>query len=93
MQSTFLFGAAIAAAVLAFASLLRAVRGPTIYDRIIAVNVIATKTIIMILLLAFALNATYFIDVALVYSMCGFVGTIAILKGIRAGNLGRNSRP
>lgn len=93
MRTTLFFSFALIAALLAFASLFRALRGPTIYDRIVAVNVIATKTIIMILLLAFALDAPYFIDVALVYAMCGFVGTVAILKGIRAGHLGRNSKP
>lgn len=92
MQTTAFFVAAIVAATLAFASLYRAVKGPTIYDRIVAVNVISTKTIVMIMLLAFALNATFFLDVALVYAMCGFVGTVAIVKGIRAGNLGRGPR-
>jgi len=91
MSSLPLFIAAITAATLAFASLYRAVKGPTVYDRIIAVNVISTKTICMILLLAFALDAPFFIDVALVYAMCGLVGTIAIVKGVRAGNLGRNA--
>lgn len=56
----------------------RAVKGPTLADRVIAVNVISTKTIILILLVSFILNESYFIDVALVYAMISFVATLVI---------------
>lgn len=92
MEPIFMGGALIAM-LFAFLSLYRAVKGPTFYDRIVAVNAISTKAIVMILLLAYALNSRFFMDVALVYAMCGFVGTVAIIKGQRAGALGKKVQP
>lgn len=58
--------------------MVRAIKGPLAADRLIAVNVIGTKTIILISLISFVLKETYFIDVALVYAMISFIGSIGI---------------
>lgn len=93
MPVTFLYAAGTIVALLALMALFQAVRSKTIYDRIVSVNVISTAVITMIVILAFALNSSYFLDVALVYAMTGFVGTVAVIKAIRAGNLGGNAKP
>ncbi|MBE6064396.1 cation:proton antiporter [Coprococcus sp. MSK.21.13] len=68
----------------------RAVKGPSAADRLVAVNVISTKTIILILLVSFILNESYFIDVALVYAMISFVATLVIANFIH--KLGGSSK-
>lgn len=93
MPTSLLIIAASLAALLLFPALYSAVRGPSIYDRIVAINVISTISIIVISLLSFAFDATSFLDVALVYAMCGFIGTTAIIKAIRSGSLGGNTKP
>lgn len=64
----------------AFLILLRALRGPTLYDRILAVNTVGTKTVIILCLLGFLQGRSGFLDIAMLYALINFVGTIAILK-------------
>lgn len=56
----------------------RAVEGPTPEDRLIAVNVIGTKTAVLIAITSFILKETYFLDVALVYALISFLASLAI---------------
>ncbi|MBU3189285.1 cation:proton antiporter [Clostridium bowmanii] len=65
-----------------FICMFRAVKGPTAADRLIAVNVIGTKTIVLILIVSFLLNETYFVDVAIVYALISFLSSILISKFI-----------
>ncbi|NLY51809.1 MAG: hypothetical protein GX063_02750 [Firmicutes bacterium] len=59
--------------------------GPTVLDRVITVNAISSMVTVMILLLAF-LRADYgFIDVAIVFALCGFVGVIWTLRMLTPG--------
>ncbi|NLA57787.1 MAG: hypothetical protein GX855_02640 [Firmicutes bacterium] len=59
--------------------------GPTVLERVITVNAIGSMVTVMILLLAF-LRADYgFIDVAVVFALCGFVGTIWTLRMLAPG--------
>lgn len=66
----------------------RALLGPTVYDRILAVNSFGTKTVLIIAVLGFMTNRPDFLDIALVYALINFIGTIAVLKFIRYGDLG-----
>lgn len=59
-------------------SMIRAVKGPTHADRLVAVNVIGTKTIVLISFASFWLKETYFIDVVLVYAMISFIGSVGL---------------
>ncbi len=68
--------------------LLRAILGPTLYDRILAVNAIGTKTVIFVALLGFIVKRPDFLDIALLYALINFVVTIAILKFKQLGRLG-----
>jgi multicomponent Na+:H+ antiporter subunit F len=61
-------------------ALARALLGPTVFDRILAVNTIATKTTLLIALLGFLTGRPDFLDIALVYALISFIGSIAILK-------------
>lgn len=66
---------------LVFLCLYRAVFGPGIVNRIIAVNVIGTKTISILLFMGFIYNRIeLFIDISIVYALINFIGTIAFSK-------------
>ncbi|MBK5240506.1 monovalent cation/H+ antiporter complex subunit F [Clostridium sp.] len=65
-----------------FICMFRAIKGPTAADRLIAVNVIGTKTIVLILIVSFLLHETYFVDVAIVYALISFLSSIVIAKVI-----------
>ena len=60
--------------------LLRAFRGPTLYDRVLAANMIGTLTVLMVAVLGFMTGRPKFLDIALVYVLISFVSTIAVLK-------------
>ena len=67
--------------VLAFLCLYRAVFGPGIINRMIAVNVIGTKTIAIILFMGFIFKRIdFFIDISLVYALINFIGTLTFTK-------------
>ena len=68
--------------------LLRAWLGPSLYDRILAINTFGTATVLVIAVLGFYMQRPDFMDIALVYSLINFIGTVAILKLSRFGNLG-----
>ena len=63
--------------------LLRAFIGPTLYDRVLAVNSFGTKTVLALGLLGFVMDRPDFLDIAITYALINFVSTIAILKFFR----------
>jgi multicomponent Na+:H+ antiporter subunit F len=63
--------------------LIRALVGPTLYDRVLAVNSFGTKTVLVLALLGFLMGRPEFLDIAILYALINFVGTIAILKFFR----------
>ncbi len=74
---------------MAFA-LIRAIKGPTVYDRILASNAFGTKTVLMIAVLGFVVgDPELYIDIAIMYVLIGFIGTVAVLKISEFGNLGQ----
>ncbi len=84
-----MFIAATAAILVAMAlALTRALLGPTVYDRVLAVNSIGTKTVLLIALLGFLTGRPDFLDISLVYALINFIGTIAVLKFLKFGDLG-----
>ena len=76
----FLLVAAAGFAVLAVGMLYRAVVGPTMQDRVLAVNVLGTNTVVILAILAAALGEPTFLDIALVYALLNFLMAIAISK-------------
>lgn len=71
--------------------LFRAVQGPTVYDRILAVNTFGTFSVILIALYGFLDGRPEFLDIAMVYALINFVATIAVTKFIKFSRLGRTS--
>ncbi len=69
-------------------ALARAILGPTIYDRILSVNSFGTKTVLLIAVYGFLTGRPDFADIALVYALINFIGTIAVLKFFEYGDLG-----
>ncbi len=69
-------------------ALTRAVLGPTVYDRILAVNMMGTKTVLLIAVVGFLTGRPDFLDIALLYALMNFIGTIAVLKFFGYGDLG-----
>lgn len=67
-------------AVLSILCLIRCIRGPRISDRVLAVNMIGTLTIVMVAVLVLALGEGYLADVALVYAMISFLAVIVLSK-------------
>lgn len=66
-------------------ALARALAGPTTYDRIAAVNMFGTKTVLLIAVLAFSSGRTDLLDIALVYALINFIGVVAALKLVTQG--------
>ena len=83
----FLATAGVIAAGMALA-LIRAVTGPTIYDRILAINAQGTKTVLLIAVIGFLTGRPDFLDLALVYALINFIGTLAALKFLKYERLG-----
>ena len=69
--------------------MIRAINGPTAYDRILAANSFGTKTVVMIALLSESANDTMYIDVALVYALINYIATIGIMKYFKYRSLGK----
>lgn len=68
-------------------ALVRALRGPSVYDRIVAVNVFGTKTVLLVALITYLSGHADLIDVALVYALVNFVAIVTVLKLVRERNL------
>lgn len=75
-----LTAAIIALLITMVLALVRAFLGPTEYDRMLAANSLGTKTVLLIALGGHALSWNSFLDVALLYAMVNFVGTIAVMR-------------
>ena len=80
--------ALIAIMIVMVTVLLRAWLGPSLYDRILAINTFGTATVLAIAILGFYMGRPAFMDIAIVYSLINFIGTIAVLKLYRFDSLG-----
>ena len=78
--------AALAILVTMGLALTRALLGPTVYDRILAVNMFGTKTVLLIAVFAFLSDRTDILDIALLYVLINFISVIAVLKLVEQGN-------
>ena len=64
-------------------ALARAVIGPTVYDRVLAVNMFGTKTVLLVSVIAFLFGRPDFLDLALAYALINFIGVLAVLEFFR----------
>ncbi|MEE3370756.1 MAG: monovalent cation/H+ antiporter complex subunit F [Planctomycetota bacterium] len=69
-----------------FLALLRAGWGPTVFDRILALNMLGTKTVLFILVVGFLTQRPEFIDLSLLYALMNFIGMVAVLRFSKYGN-------
>lgn len=75
--------------LLTFVGLYRAIVGPTAEDRIVAINMISTKVTAIIAMIALVTAQAFYVDVALVYALLGFITTIGLAKLLLKGKLGK----
>jgi multicomponent Na+:H+ antiporter subunit F len=72
--------ATLAILVAMILAIIRAVMGPSLYDRILAVNMFGTKTVLLISLLGFVMGRPEFLDIAMVYALINFISVIGVLR-------------
>ena len=70
-------------------ALIRAMLGPTVFDRVLALNMFGTKTVLLICVVGFITKRTDFLDLALLYSLMNFIGMVALLRFTEFGSFGR----
>jgi multicomponent Na+:H+ antiporter subunit F len=80
--------AALSLLVVMAVVLARAIAGPTVYDRILAVNSFGTLTVLLISVHGFLSGRPDFLDIALLYALINFIATIAVTKFIAFSTLG-----
>ena len=68
--------------------LIRLFLGPTLYDRVLALNAFGTLAVLMISVVGFLFGRPDFLDIALLYALLNFIGTVAILKFFRYKEIG-----
>ena len=86
-MDTFFWGIAIFLLVNAFACLYRAYDGPTVVDRILAINIVVTKTLVVLVLLATVFGRGMLLDVALIYGLLNFVLTVVATRYLETERL------
>ena len=84
-----MFAAAALALLMTLAlALARAALGPTVFDRLQAANTIGTVAMLLLAVLGFLGGRPEFLDLAIVYGLLNVIGTFAVLKFFRKGDLG-----
>ncbi|MBT9133823.1 MAG: Na(+)/H(+) antiporter subunit F [Firmicutes bacterium] len=88
MERTALLVTCLGLMLLTFASLYRAIVGPTPADRVVAINVIGTKTVVVLMLIGYIFQEVpYYLDVAMVYALISFLLTIGVARYIERGTI------
>ncbi len=87
MINTVLYSVVVGLILASLVAIVRAFSGPSVLDRIVAMNVITTNVVIIILLFAYIETSFYYIDVAFVFVLGAFIGTLCILKLLREGHI------
>jgi multicomponent Na+:H+ antiporter subunit F len=83
-----IFSAAAAAILVALAlAILRALKGPTVFDRVLAGNTVGSLAILLLAIFGFLTGRPDFLDVGLIYGLLNLIGTLAVLKFFRHGDL------
>ena len=73
-------------------ALARALAGPTVYDRILAVNHIGTQTVLLIAVFGYITGRPDFLDISLLYALINFIATIAVLRYVKRGRSNANKQ-
>ena len=83
------FAVALALVVTMALALARALLGPTVYDRVLSVNMFGTKTVLLLSVIALLYGRPDFLDLALAYALINFIGVLAVLEFFRSRALRR----
>ena len=83
--------AAIAILAAMTLTVVRALRGPSAFDRVLAANSMGTLAILLLAVVGFLTGRPEWLDIGITYGLLNLIGTLAILKFIRCGDLGRSS--
>jgi multicomponent Na+:H+ antiporter subunit F len=86
MMAAIVFAGVLVTMALALA---RAWFGPTVFDRILGLNMFGTKTVLLISVACFFMGRPDFLDLAMLYALMNFIGVIAVLRFARHRNFGR----
>lgn len=78
-----LSAAIFAIAVTMMLALIRALLGPSVYDRVLAMNMFGTKTVLLVSVVAFVSGRPDYLDLALAYALINFIGVLAVLEFFR----------
>ncbi len=82
-----LAAATLAVLVALLLGVIRALRGPTVFDRVLAANAIGTGAIMLLALIGFLTGRPEFLDIGILYALLNIIGTLAVLKFFRYGDL------
>jgi len=83
-----MFAAAAAAILTALAlAIARGIGGPTVFDRVLAGNSVGTLAILLLAVIGFLTERPEFLDIGLTYGLLNLIGTLAVLKFFRHGDL------
>jgi multicomponent Na+:H+ antiporter subunit F len=86
-----LLGAALATLVTMALAMIRGLRGPEIYDRVLAANMVGTKTVLLLAVVATLFGRPDFLDLALAYALINFIGILAVLQFVQNREARRQS--
>ncbi|MGI9291947.1 MAG: monovalent cation/H+ antiporter complex subunit F [Gammaproteobacteria bacterium] len=86
------YAVSIATLITMSLALIRAVKGPSVYDRVLAVNMFGTKTVLLLSVIAFLYGRPDFLDLALAYALINFIGVLAVLEFFRSRAERRSSQ-
>lgn len=74
-------------------ALARGLLGPSIYDRVLAVNMFGTKTVLLLAVIAYWYGRPDLLDLALAYALINFIGVLAVLKFLQDFSLRQGHQP
>jgi multicomponent Na+:H+ antiporter subunit F len=86
LWSSGLIAVALSVLVTLTFAFMRSRLGPTVFDRIVALNMFGTKTVLLICIIAFWSDRTDFLDLALIFSLMNFIGMVAVLRFTTVGD-------
>ncbi len=88
-----MFAAAMLAVIAALVLVvIRVIRGPTVFDRVLAGNSVGTLAIILVAVLGFLNGRPEFLDIGLTYGVLNLISTLAILKFFRHGDFAHDAQ-
>ena len=88
-----MFAVAAAAIIIALGLVIaRAIKGPTLFDRVLAGNAVGTLAIMLLAVVGFLTGRPEFLDIGLTYGLLNLIGTLAVLKFFRHGDLAHDGQ-